>query len=69
MKLPAKVREALEETGLPWEVVNGARHYKVKLAGKLVGVYPHGKVKETEKRSLLNTVSQVRRAARELRDL
>ena len=54
MRLPVQLREALEETGLPWEVVNGGKHHKVKLAGKLVGVYPHGRQKEAEKRSLLN---------------
>jgi hypothetical protein len=67
VKLPDRLREALDETGLPWEVVCGGKHHKVKLAGKLVAVYPHGKAREAEKRSLLNTITQVRRAARELR--
>ena len=69
MRLPDRLREALEETGLPWEIVEGGKHHKVKLAGRLVAVYPMGKAKEAEKRSLLNTISQVRRAARELRPI
>lgn len=66
MKLPDQLREALDKTGLPWEVIKGGKHNKVKLAGKLVAVYPLGKGRDAEKRSLLNTVSQVRRAAQEI---
>lgn len=66
MKLPAELREALAKTGLPWEIENGKKHNKIKLAGKLVGVYPHGKANGDHKRSLLNTITQVRRAAQEL---
>ena len=67
MKLPCELREALEKTGLPWEVEASKKHNKVKLAGKLVCVYPHGKKQESDRRALLNTISQVRRAAQELR--
>ena len=67
MRLPEELREALVKTGLPWEVIQGGKHNKVKLAGKLVAVYPLGKRRDAEKRSLLNTVSQVRRAAQELK--
>jgi len=56
-------------TGLPWEVETGKKHYKVKLAGRLVAVYPHGKAQERYKRALLNTITQVRRTARELRPI
>ena len=67
MKLPEELREALDGTGLPWEVEAGKKHYKVKLAGRLVAVYPHGKAQERYRRALLNTITQVRRTARELR--
>ncbi len=66
MKLPDALREALTKTGLPWEVENGKKHNKVKLAGKLVCVYPHGKPRDVNRRALLNTITQVRNAAREL---
>jgi hypothetical protein len=66
MKLPERLREALDATGLPWVIELGGKHYKVRLAGKLVSIYPKGKGHETDKRALLNTITQVRRAAREL---
>lgn len=67
MKLPDELREVLDKTGLPWEVEVGKKHNKVKLAGRLVAVYPHGKAQERYRRALLNTITQVRRTARELR--
>lgn len=69
MKLPEELREALDGTGLPWEVEAGKKHYKVKLAGRLVAVYPHGKAQERYRRALLNTITQVRRTARELQPI
>lgn len=66
MKLPGELREALDQTGLPWEVESGKKHNKVKLAGRLVAVYPHGKKQESDRRALLNTITQVRRTAQEL---
>lgn len=69
MKLPEELREALDGTGLPWEAEAGKKHYKVKLAGRLVAVYPHGKAQERYRRALLNTITQVRRTARELQPI
>lgn len=66
MKLPGELREALDQTGLPWEVESGKKHNKVKLAGRLVAVYSHGKKQESDRRALLNTITQVRRTAQEL---
>ena len=66
MKMPKELREALDRTGLPWEVQNGKKHNKVKLVGRLVGVYPHGRKQEAEKRSLLNVITQVRHTAQEI---
>jgi hypothetical protein len=68
MKIPDGVREALEETRLPWGLETGGKHYKVKLAGRLVGVLPKGKHTSTYKRSILNTIAQVRRAAKEIKN-
>jgi hypothetical protein len=67
VKLPDGLREALETTGLPWEIEVGKKHNKVKLAGRLVAVYPHGKAQDRYRRALLNTITQVRRTAQELR--
>lgn len=66
MRLPVELREALDKTGLPWEIENGKKHNKIRLAGRLVGVYPHGKANGDHRRSLLNTITQVRHAAQEL---
>lgn len=68
MRLPAELREALDKTGLPWEVEASKRHNKVKLSGKLVGIYPLGKKQESDRRPLLNTISQVRAAARQIKE-
>jgi hypothetical protein len=66
MKLDPKLEQELDATGLPWHTEVGGKHYKIKLAGRLVGVYPKGKVAGPYKRSLLNTITQVRRAAQEI---
>ena len=69
MRLPSELREALDKTGLPWDVELGSKHNKVKLCGRLVAVFPRGGKQEQDKRSLLNTISQVRNAARELKEI
>ena len=67
MKIDPKLLAALEATNLPWVAEEGGKHYKIKLAGRLVGIYPRGKAGKLQSRSLLNTISQVRRAAQELK--
>ena len=67
--MPERLREALENTGLPWEVEDGSKHYKVKLCGRLVAVYPLGKARDHNKRALLNTITQVRLAARQIKEI
>jgi hypothetical protein len=67
MKLPDRLRSELEATGFPWEIEPGTKHQKIKLGGKLVAILPRGKAQSTHKRSLLNTIAQVRRAAQEMK--
>lgn len=67
MKLPNEMRTALDATGLPWEVEPGKKHQKIKLGGRLVAILPYGKEQSAYKRALLNTISQIRRAAQELK--
>ena len=69
MKLPERLREALDNTGLPWRVEDGSKHYKVKLCGKLVAVFPFGKARDYDKRALLNTITQVRLAAGQIKEI
>ena len=67
MKIDPRLADALDATGLPWTTECGTKHYKVRLAGKLVAIYPRGKKQESDKRALLNTITQVRHAAQELK--
>lgn len=67
MQIDKRLKDALEQTGLPWEIERGGRHYKVKIAGKLAAIFPLGTANERERRSLLNTISQVRRTAKGIR--
>jgi hypothetical protein len=66
MKLDVKVKQALNETGLPWEVETGSKHYKVRLGGRLAGVYPHGKKTEGSQHANANLLANIKRLAREL---
>lgn len=69
MKLDPKVRQALEETGLPWRIEAGSKHFKIRLNDRLVGVYPQGKRTEANPRANLNVISNIKRAARETKNL
>jgi hypothetical protein len=44
----------------------GGKHYKIRVAGRLAGVYPRGKHSECDRRAVLNTVTQIRRIAKEI---
>ena len=64
MKLPPRVREALEATGKSWEASAGSKHVKLRVEGKLVGILPlNGKYADTG-RGTANIVAQIRRATR-----
>lgn len=63
MRLPNEVREELDNTGLPWKIETGSKHYKIRLAGRLVGIYPQGK-EIAVGRGTRNLRAQVRRVAR-----
>lgn len=63
-RLPSRVQEALETVGLPWELVNGNKHIQIRVAGRLAGVLPRNGTGAP--RSVLNTVAQIRRIAKEV---
>jgi hypothetical protein len=67
MKLPPEITAALDAAGLPWAVEPGGKHYKIKVAGRLAGIYPKGKPRGAHKRTLLNTVTQVNNLAKEIK--
>ena len=63
MKLSTAIRETLERSGLPWSLENGGRHIKIRVGGRLVGVYPKGKTPDN-RRGEANVLAQIRRACR-----
>lgn len=67
MRLPAQIEAALEQSGLPWSIETGSKHRKLRVAGRLAGILPRGGHNEKDQRTVLNTVSQIRRVARDAR--
>lgn len=65
VRIPKNLRDELDSTGLTWALINGGRHYKIKLAGKLVGIYPRSPTRDVD-RAAKNTIAQIRRAVREI---
>ena len=57
----------LATSGVPYEIENGARHYKIKVGGRLCGILPRTGKPNTE-RSVLNVRAQVRRAIQEYKE-
>jgi hypothetical protein len=64
VRIDSRVRKALETCGAPWEIKDGGRHYKIVVNGKLAGVLPKKGGDAPVSRSMLNTIAQIRRAAR-----
>lgn len=65
LKLDKNIQAALDATGLPWTVETGGKHYKIRLAGRLVGVFSKGKNAQPS-HSIQNTISNIRRLYKEL---
>ncbi len=63
--LRSDVEAWLRETGLSWDIESGGKHLKVKLAGRLVGIFPRDCRTGGGTRARLNIRAQIRRAARE----
>lgn len=64
MRIDPAVRDALDATGLPWELRRGKRHQKIILDGRFVGILPHDCAPTGHQRALKATLTQIRRAAR-----
>ena len=67
MKVPPQLEAALNESGFPWEVQVGKKHRKIRMAGRLVTILPHGPKQEANMRVVLNTIRDVRQMAAKLR--
>jgi len=65
-RLDAAIERALEESGVPWTVEVGSKHYKIRVGGRLAGVLPKagGNGGAFSGRAAQNTASQIRRVAR-----
>lgn len=60
MRIDKRIQAALDETNLPWEIEQGARHRKIRVNGKFCGILGDCAGPRTTK----NTIAQIRRAAR-----
>lgn len=63
MKIDSKISETLNSLTVPWELVIGGKHIKILVNGQLAGVLPKNGSQSNGKRSILNTMSQIRRVA------
>lgn len=63
-RLAPVVRDALDATGLPWEIVQGTKHFHIRVCGDLVGILPMGKMK-TNSRQLKNLLSDIQKLGKE----
>ena len=68
MKIPEALRSELDNCGYPWDIENGKKHQKVRVAGRLAAILPHGKQSNRTLVPLKNTIAQVRRIVRELEE-
>jgi hypothetical protein len=58
-------KKVLDDTGLPWEIVQGTKHKKLYLAGRYIGTIPIGR-KSSLGRATRNVEAQIRRLAKEV---
>lgn len=64
MRLPPDIVQELDATGRPWDFKLGAKHWKITVGGKLVGILPRNlKLAETG-RAKKNVIAQIRRAVK-----
>jgi hypothetical protein len=57
-------KKVLDDTGLPWEIVQGSKHKKLFLAGRYAGTIPIGR-KTSLGRSTKNVEAQIKRLVKE----
>jgi hypothetical protein len=64
-RIPARMRELLDGSGLPWRIESGGKHQKIIVGERLCAIFPRsGQV--SVGRSLENSLAQIRRKIREL---
>jgi hypothetical protein len=63
VKFDPRLRAALEETGLEWGIEPGTKHFKLRLAGRLVCVIPQGVKGDNSRIMTAKNVKSVQRLA------
>jgi hypothetical protein len=59
-----KIKDTLAALSVPWELKEGGRHRKLFVNGRLAGILPKGRTKDSSPRDVLNTIAQIKRVAR-----
>jgi hypothetical protein len=54
--LPQQLRDQLDGLGVAWRAVPGGKHLKIIVAGRLVGIYPRGRVRDGPRSHKLRNV-------------
>ncbi len=69
-KVPQEIIDVLEVAG-EYELEQGTRHTKIKVAGRQVGILPHGQKRDGQGRGRnhKNLVCSIKRRIRELQEL
>lgn len=68
MRLPADMKAALEDSGLPWRIEAGGRHLKVIVNERFVTILPRSaRVRMMTNGAHRNAMAHIRRAIREQR--
>ena len=64
-KIEREITALLAASGVTGEIEPGPRHRKIRIAGKLAGILPSGRLSDEGGPAYHNTLAQVRRAIRE----
>lgn len=68
LRLPRILKTALEETGLPYVVIKGSKHWKLFLDGILVSALPFSGCGDSSQNANLNIRAAIRNKAKLLRE-
>jgi hypothetical protein len=70
-RVPSRLREILDDSGLEWQLKDGGRHMKLIICGKLITVMPKSRTRNTDNmvgRAHLNVLAAARRTIRALKE-
>ena len=67
VKFAPELEKALDETGLDWHIEPGSKHFKLRLAGRMISIIPQGVKRDISRVCTLKTIATVRRVAGEIK--